>query len=55
MLVTSDYHTRRTLWIFRRVLQDLPVTIGITPAPTSMFSLPALKEPFKLLYYRLRY
>ncbi|MBV5283935.1 MAG: YdcF family protein [Paludibacter sp.] len=55
MLVTSDYHTRRTLWIFKRVLKDLPVTIGITPAPSPFFSLSALKEPFKLLYYRLRY
>lgn len=55
MLVTSDYHTRRTLWIFRRVLHDLPVTIGITPAPSPLFSLPALKEPFKLVYYWVRY
>jgi uncharacterized SAM-binding protein YcdF (DUF218 family) len=55
MLVTSDYHTRRTLWIFRRVLRDLPVSIGIAPAPSPLFSLPALKEPFKLMYYWLRY
>jgi uncharacterized SAM-binding protein YcdF (DUF218 family) len=55
MLVTSDYHARRTLWIFRRVLNDLPVAIGITPAPSPLFTLPALKEPFKLVYYWLRY
>lgn len=55
MLVTSDYHTRRTLWIFRLVLRDIPVSIGITPAPSPFLSLPSLKEPFKLLYYWLRY
>jgi len=55
MLVTSDYHTRRTLWIFKRVLKDIPVSIGITPAPSPLFSLSSLKEPFKLLYYWLRY
>ena len=55
MLVTSDYHTRRTLWIFQRVLRNLPVTMGITPAPSPLISLSSLREPFKLLYYWLRY
>lgn len=55
MLVTSDYHTRRTLWIFKRVLKDMPVSIGITPAPSPLFSFSLLKEPFKFLYYWLRF
>ncbi|MEI6825828.1 MAG: YdcF family protein [Desulfuromonadales bacterium] len=54
-LVTSDYHAYRAVWVFKRVFGDLPVTIGITPAPSPMFSLPSLKEPFKLVYYWVRY
>ncbi|MFZ4859895.1 MAG: YdcF family protein [Desulfuromonadaceae bacterium] len=54
-LVTSDYHAYRAVWVFKRVFGDLPVTIGITPVPSPLFSLPSLKEPFKLVYYWVRY
>jgi uncharacterized SAM-binding protein YcdF (DUF218 family) len=54
LLVTSDYHTRRSLWIFRKVLQPLPVTIGIVPSHSSSFSAVAL-ECCKLAYYFIRY
>ena len=55
MLVTSDYHTRRTLWIFKRVFRGIPVSIGIIPAPSPLFSVASIKEPFKFLHYWLRY
>ncbi len=56
ILVTSDYHTRRSLWIFRRVLHDLPVTIGILAAPSRARLIPDIAlEYVKLAYYRLRF
>ncbi len=55
LLVTSDYHTRRSLWTFRKVLQPLPVTIGIVPSHSSAtFTTDAL-EYCKLAYYFIRY
>lgn len=32
LVVTSDYHTRRTLWSFRRVFREEDIRIGIYPA-----------------------
>ncbi len=32
LVVTSDYHTRRTLWTFEKVFADDPVAIRIFPA-----------------------
>jgi uncharacterized SAM-binding protein YcdF (DUF218 family) len=55
-LVTSDYHTRRSLWIFRKVLQQLPVTVGIIPAPSSSRFFPDIVvEYIKLTYYVIRF
>jgi uncharacterized SAM-binding protein YcdF (DUF218 family) len=34
LVVTSDYHTRRTLWTFEKVFADDPVEIGVHPADT---------------------
>jgi uncharacterized SAM-binding protein YcdF (DUF218 family) len=54
-LITSDYHAYRALWVFKRAFGKMPVTIGITAAPSPLFSLSSLKEPFKLVFYWLRY
>ncbi|HEX9924050.1 MAG TPA: YdcF family protein [Anaerolineae bacterium] len=37
ILVTSAFHTRRTRWIFDKVLADLDVTLEITAAPQWKF------------------
>lgn len=55
MIVTSDYHTRRAFWIFKQIFKDTTIKVGITPSPSPFVSLPALKEPFKLIYYWLRF
>jgi uncharacterized SAM-binding protein YcdF (DUF218 family) len=56
LLVTSDYHTRRSLWTFLRVFQKLPVTIGVAPATSSvsLLSETAL-EYIKFIYYLVRF
>jgi uncharacterized SAM-binding protein YcdF (DUF218 family) len=33
LIVTSAYHSRRTLWIFHRVFAGTGVAIGVAPAP----------------------
>ncbi len=55
-LVTSDYHTRRALWIFERVLRHQPASISIAPAnsESSFFAMSVL-EYVKLVYYRIRF
>jgi len=62
VLVTSDYHTKRSLWIFRKKMRDLPVDIGIYPvaSPRGVSHLVQrvriiILEPLKYGYYRLRY
>ena len=56
LLVTSDYHTRRSLWIFQRVLQTLPVTIGVEPAQSSAMLFPGvILEYIKSAYYLIRF
>lgn len=56
LLVTSDYHTRRSLWIFQRVLTPLPVTIAIEPARSSAMLFPDIVlEYIKVAYYLIRY
>jgi uncharacterized SAM-binding protein YcdF (DUF218 family) len=58
LLVTSDYHSRRTLWIFQRVLRQLPVTIGIETAPSYLalaYFPKILLEYFKSVYYLIRF
>ena len=60
LVVTSDYHTRRTLWTFRRVFEGQGTQIGVCPVPdpseswwrrTGVLYL----EFLKYLYYRVRY
>lgn len=56
LLVTSDYHAHRSLWIFQRVLQQLPVTVGIEPAPSSATIFPEIMlEYIKYVYYLIRF
>lgn len=56
ILVTSDYHSRRTLWIFQKVLRGLPVEIGIIPAhSTDLRMLDLFRECVKSVYYALRF
>lgn len=52
LLVTSDYHARRSLWIFRRVLQSLPVVVTINPSHSSAALISDIAlELIKLAYY----
>jgi uncharacterized SAM-binding protein YcdF (DUF218 family) len=37
VVVTSDYHTRRSRWILRRRLADLSVDLRMDPAPGPAF------------------
>lgn len=56
LLVTSDYHTRRTLWTFRWALKDYRSQLAVYPARS--FSLKKSNialEYTKLLYYALRF
>jgi uncharacterized SAM-binding protein YcdF (DUF218 family) len=62
IIVTSDYHTRRSLWIFERVFRGYPVKIGVYPAKSEVKSESALRrfmtlsfEMLKLIYYKSRY
>jgi hypothetical protein len=62
LVVTSDYHTRRTLWSFWRAAGDDPVVLGVYPAlsaETSRISLVSLYvlayEGLKNVYYRWKY
>lgn len=60
LVVTSDYHTRRTLWTFRRILSATDVVVGVYPVRKDpdyrgrrlrILSL----ELIKFIYYQLRY
>jgi len=62
IIVTSDYHTRRSLWSFEKVLRGHPVTIGVFPVKSRIISLPYYKkikylsqEMIKFVYYKCRY
>jgi uncharacterized SAM-binding protein YcdF (DUF218 family) len=62
VIVTSDYHTRRSLWTFEKFFRGTPVTIGIYPAKSKAVSSPFCRkftllgyEMLKYLYYRSRY
>ena len=59
-VVTSHYHTRRTLWTFRQVFADTDVIVGVYPAPkdpdyTGRYLKTYTMECVKLVYYWLRY
>nr|WP_224746745.1 YdcF family protein [Pelovirga terrestris] len=60
LVVTSDYHTRRTLWCFNRVLDGSDIRIGVYPVPVNPDSEQYLLKTYatelvKLGYYWLRY
>lgn len=62
VIVTSDYHTRRSLWTFRNVFRGLPVSIGVFPVKTEIINSSSigktkvlLLEGLKLFYYRIRF
>jgi len=66
LLITSDYHSRRALWSFERVMKSSGIKLGITPVLNGSMShgtwwlhlrgwraIPL--EYVKLLYYRIYY
>lgn len=56
LVVTSDYHTRRSFWIFRRVLQPLLVEIGVEPARSTVKFFPEIAmEYIKFAHYLIRF
>lgn len=56
LLVTSDYHTRRSLWIFQRVFRQTPVTVAVVAVPSSAALFPdILLEYIKCGYYQVRF
>jgi len=59
LVVTSGYHTRRTLWSFQRLAGDESIKLGIYPVVTEQLSKISyvrfwilLEEMLKNLYYR---
>jgi len=68
LVVTSQYHTRRALWTFRRVLGEANIAVGVspaapisgTPSPSQWWWRPqgwdtVAGEYIKLAYYRFQY
>jgi uncharacterized SAM-binding protein YcdF (DUF218 family) len=62
IIVTSDYHTRRSHWVFKRVFKDYPVTVGVFPVESRVATMSTVRkfmvlgyEMLKLLYYNCRY
>jgi len=62
VIVTSDYHTRRSLWTFERVLRHYPVQIGTYPAISVVSDssdiekfLELGREMIKYIYYTSMY
>jgi uncharacterized SAM-binding protein YcdF (DUF218 family) len=67
MVVTSPYHTRRSLATFRTVFADTPITIGVVPATATSPAQPqswwwsgydrayVRYEWAAIVYYRVRY
>lgn len=62
MIVTSDYHTRRSMWSFERVLRGHHVTIGVCPVNSEMNRmsdfikfLELSREMIKYIYYTFQY
>jgi uncharacterized SAM-binding protein YcdF (DUF218 family) len=60
LVVTTDYHTRRTLWTFRRVFEGEGTQIGVYPVadpsqPWWRRACVLFLEFMKYVYYRLRY
>ncbi len=56
LLVTSDYHASRALWIFRLVLKDQSQELGVYGVQSTEPSVKnAVLEYVKMLYYRFRF
>ena len=68
LVVTSPYHSRRALWVWRRVFSESGIEVGLDPAPSGRQSPSAVTwwwhlrgwravafEYPKLVYYWLRY
>jgi len=60
LVVTSFYHTRRSLWAFNHVFAGTGVTVGVCPAPKpsgykGRYLLIMSEEVVKLAYYHVRY
>jgi uncharacterized SAM-binding protein YcdF (DUF218 family) len=68
LVVTSPYHSRRALWVWRRVFRESGIRVGLDPAPTGQQSpspatwwwhwrgwLSVAFEYPKLVYYWLNY
>lgn len=62
IIVTSDYHTRRSLWVFEKVFHNQSVEIGVYPAKSNIVALPAYKkflplslELIKYWYYKYKF
>ena len=62
IIVTSDYHTRRSLWTFERVFAGYPVEIGVYPVTSRVVAMPYLnkfmllsQEMIKYVYYNFKY
>jgi len=55
IIVTSDYHTRRSLWIFERVFQGSPVEIGVYPVRSNVKSVSNLPRFITLSYEMIKY
>ena len=68
LVVTSAYHSRRSLWTYRRLMENTGVTVGLEAAPVG-WQTPSPwvwwyrargwqivpTEYFKLMYYRFRF
>jgi len=60
LVVTSHYHSQRTLWTFQRIFSGTEVEIGVYPIPKDPYFkgrwLRVLTvELMKLFYYRIYY
>lgn len=56
IVVTSDYHTRRTYWTFRHALKDSAVYISVFPAESNSVGAKGIViEYVKLVFYVLKY
>ena len=60
LVVTSDYHTRRTRWTFQRVFEGAGVRIGVWPGEDRQAdwwrrTVVLAEEFMKYVFYRLRY
>lgn len=62
IIVTSDYHTKRSLWTFEKIFRNQPVAIGVYPAKSKLAELSDFRkmavlscEMVKYIYYNLKY